>query len=231
MGSLTWETATCLFILASFQAQAASNAARTASALVPDGYVVTESIRGDLNKDGQADYVLLVKATDKSEVVVNKFGEKVDRNRRGLIIAFRNGDHYELAMKNLRCFSSENEDGGVYFPPELSISAKNGSLILHYGHGRYGYWKYNFRLQKKSGFELIGYDSSINRGPVVERFTSINLLSRRVLTKININKDDHGGDERFKETWSKISSPKSINLLDIADFDELSVERILGLTE
>ena len=37
---------------------------------------------------------------------------------------------------------SLNEDGGVYYPPELAVEIKIAELKFLYGHGRYGYWEY-----------------------------------------------------------------------------------------
>ncbi|MEL6924927.1 MAG: hypothetical protein AAFO94_12840, partial [Bacteroidota bacterium] len=144
---------------------------------IPAGYVVREKIYGDLNKDGEEDCILLIKGTDAANWVVNRFDEKVDRNRRGLVVLFKNKNAYQLAAENRDCFLSENEDGGVYFPPELSIETKNGNLLIHYGHGRYGTWQYLFRYQEDQ-FKLIGYDSSSNYGPIINTQTSINFLTQ-----------------------------------------------------
>lgn len=184
---------------------------------IPSGYVLVSSVEGDLNKDGVADKVLLIKATDKSRFELNEFGERVDRNRRGLVILFKKGDQYELALKNATCFSSENEDGGVYYAPELSLDIAKGNLYIHYAHGRYGYWKYTFRY-RNSDFYLIGYDSS-EGGAVVENETSINFLSKKKQVKVNTNENAQGGDEVFQETWTNITVNKLLKLLEIKDFD------------
>ena len=218
-----------LAALLCFNAHSENLSAPTLNSMVPKTHTVVETIKGDLNKDGQEDMVFLVKATDKAMVVPDHDGKRVDRNRRGLIIAFRVGDSYQIALKNLNCFSSENETGGVYFPPDLSLSIKGGNLLIHYGHGRYGYWAYNFRHQN-SEFELIGFDRSENHGPVVESFVSINFLSNKILKKVNTNQEAQGGDERFKESWSKIKKPKTIKLAAIENFDDLSVEQVLGIS-
>ena len=125
---------------------------------LPKGYVVFEKIYGDLNNDRIDDCVLIIKGTDTNQITIDEYLGRLDRNRRGIIILFNKNGHYELALKNYHCFSSENEDGGVYFPPELSFEIKNGNLSAHYAHGRYGYWKYTFRFQR-SDFDLIGYDN------------------------------------------------------------------------
>lgn len=134
--------------------------------LIPDGFTLFDVLSGDLNKDSKEDYVLIIKATGKENFVENSFGEIVDRNRRGIIIAFREGNGYKKVLENRSCFSSENEDGGVYFPPELYLNInKKNNLEIDYGHGRYGNWGYMFRYQNDA-FELIGFHSCSSRGPV-----------------------------------------------------------------
>ncbi len=193
------------------------------SDFLPNGYVVFEKVTGDLNKDGIDDCILIIKGTDKSKIVKDENHGESDRNRRGIIILFNKKDHYELALKNYDCFSSENEDGGVYFAPELSIEINKGNLYANYGHGRYGYWKYTFRFQN-SDFELIGYDQSDNHGPVVNSEISINFLSRKKLERLNTNESAEGGDEVFKETWKNINVNRLIKLSEIKDFDELDMK-------
>ena len=194
------------------------------SNFVPKGFVISEKINGDLNKDGIADCVLIIQGTDKKKIIKDENSEKVDRNRRGIIILFNKNNHYELATKNYDCFSSENEDGGVYFAPELSIDIVKGNLCIDYGHGRYGSCRYSFRF-RDSDFELIGYNSSDNSGPVVNRETSINFLSKRKKTKENTNQNaTEDGDEIFKETWAKIQVDKLVKLSEIKDFDKLDFD-------
>ena len=194
------------------------------SNFVPKGFVISERINGDLNKDGIADCVLIIQGTDKKKIITDENSEKVDRNRRGIIILFNKNHHYELATKNYDCFSSANEDGGVYFAPELSIDIIKGNLCIHYGHGRYGFCRYTFRFQD-SDFKLIGYDSSDDSGPVVNRETSINFLSKKKQIKENTNQNaTEEGDEIFKETWAKIQINKLVKLSDIKDFDKLDFD-------
>jgi hypothetical protein len=189
---------------------------------IPNGYKAYASYFGDLNNDGLKDCVLIIKKMDTSNIITNRYDKIVDRNRRGIIVLFKDKKEYIIADKNYDCFSSENEDGGIYFPPELEIQIKNNKLYIHYGHGRYGYWTYTFRFQN-SVFELIGYDSSSNRGPVTLTETSINFLTKKKLTKTNTNEDADGGDEIFTSTWDKIEIEKLIKLSEIKDFYELDM--------
>lgn len=192
---------------------------------LPKGYVVFKKINGDLDKDGIADCVLIIKGTDTSKFVIDEYRGQLDRNRRGIIVLFNKKGQYELAVGNYDCFSSENEDGGVYFPPELFVKIKNGNLYVHYGHGRYGYWIYTFRFQH-SDFELIGYDEGYRSSYISDYVTfdveSINFLTKKKVVRevIKVNAD---GKETYKETWKNVIVNKLIRLSEIEDFDNLDM--------
>ena len=200
---------------------------------IPEGYALykeegQEEITGDLNKDGLKDRVLIIKKTDKDGYGKNQFDKIVDKNRRGIIVLFNKGDYYELALKNYDCFSSENEDGGVYFPPDLWIEIKKGNLHINYAHGRYGGWGYTFRYQNRD-FELIGYEERYNRGPVPQEETSINFLTRKKLTRNNLNKDVYGDDyedDNFVDTWENINIKEFVRLSEIRDFDDIDEHKL-----
>jgi hypothetical protein len=190
------------------------------SDFIPKNYVPFDTIKGDFNKDGLEDCILIIKGTDKSKIIQDEYRGELDRNRRGIIALLNKNGGYELAVKNYDCFSSENEDGGVYYAPELYIEVKNGKLYVDYAHGRYGYWKYTFRYQN-SDFELIGYDASSNHGPVILTETSINFLTRKKIVNQNVNENTYDGDEIFEKTETKIARTKLLKLSEIKDFDEL----------
>ena len=190
-------------------------------AYIPTSYTVFEAIQGDLNKDGLQDVVLIVKATDPIQWITDEYRGKLDRNRRGVIVLLNTKGRYQKVVQNLSLFSSENEDGGVYFAPELVPSIEKGLLKLHYAHGRYGYWAYQFRLEGRD-MRLIGYDSSDNFGPYVNSETSVNFLTAKKLVRENLNKDSDS-DPKFKEIWSKVSVAP-LYLSKIQDIDDLSLE-------
>ena len=184
---------------------------------------IEDEIKGDLNKDGLEDIVLIIKGTDKNKIIKDDYRGQLDKNRRGIIVLFNKGGFYEIATKNYDCFSSENEDGGVYFAPELDPGIIKGNLYINYRHGRYGNWSYTFKYQN-GDFELIGYDSNSSRGPVPQYEESINFLTKKRLTRDNLNKDDNDDSEvKYKETWKKITIKKLIKLSEIKDFDELDM--------
>jgi hypothetical protein len=135
---------------------------------------------------------------------------------------FNKGGSYELAAKNYDCFSSANEDGGVYVAPQLSIEINKGNLYVQYAQGRYGYWENTFRFQK-SDFELIGYDKSDSHGPVIDSETSINFSTKMKQVKVNSNENADSEDEVFKTSSKKIQVDRLIKLSHIKDFDKLDM--------
>lgn len=196
-------------------------------AYIPKSYVLFEAVEGDLNKDGKADTALIIKGTDPKQWVDHEYRGKLDRNRRGIIILLNQGTknqqtQYTKYLQNLDCFSSENEEGGVYFAPELWVEIDKGILDIHYGHGRYGYWRYLFRLQDQD-MRLIGYDDSENHGPYTHRETSINFLTGRKVERKNINEEIDDRDPKFKETWQSFDL-EPIYISKIKDFDEIDFE-------
>lgn len=195
---------------------------RNASGFIPENYVLYEQHEADLNNDGIPDCVLLIKNTNPEHIVVNRFDKTVDRNRRGVIVLFQKNNKYQLIDKNIDCFYSENEDGGVYYAPQLSVKTDNGDIIFNYEHGRYGSWSYKFRLLDKS-YALIEYHSESTFGPVVNTETTINFLTKEKVVSKNINEDAEGNDEVFEDTTSTINIAQLIKLSEIKDFEELQL--------
>ena len=208
--------------------QAATQLATDPKAFIPQGYVVVEELTGDLNKDGRPDYVFMVKGTDPRRVIEHEYRGTLDRNRRGLVIVFNRAQGYELALTNPEVFASENEDGGVYFAPDLELAIKRGNLYATYSHGRYGNWTYNFRHQNND-FELIGFDVYSTRGPTVLSEISINFSTRKMLEKENIHQNEEELEPVFKDTWTNFSFPQLSRLSEIKDIEELNiVDKVKG---
>ena len=215
---------------------------------IPAGYELYERIKGDLNKDGTDDHVLMVRNTDAANILdcgtcyqgeaVSDREEcmycrdaemKIDRNPIGIIVVFTKDGHYELAAQNLSFFHVEPWQGGTYIPAEKpNVSIKNGNLFVEYGYRGSGQIhigkSYNFRWQN-SDFELIGYDFTEYYFGEVGYAISINFLSKRVLTR-----GEPGGSEQkpLKETWENFTIPKPIKLREITDIYNLRVEEVVG---
>lgn len=190
-------------------------------AFIPASFVLYDSISGDLNRDGLKDMVLIIKDTQEKNVVKNRFGEMVDRNRRGIVILFQTESGFKQVILNKRCFESENEDGGAYYPPELDASIDHNKLFITYNHGRYGSWRYTFRYQNND-FVLIGYDRTDRSGPIINSEISINFLTKKKKEVLNMKDNiEEGGEEEFKEFWSDIKDRELIRLSKINEFYDL----------
>ena len=212
-----------LLLVCSCTLQASAQQNQKPTDFLPKGYIVFEQMNGDLNKDGLNDIVLIIKATNKNKIIKDEAKKLLDRNRRGIIVLFKKKNGYELATKNLNCFSSENEDGGVYFAPELAVQIKKGNLYINYNHGRYGFWSYTFKYQN-ANFALIGYDNSDNQGPIVNSTTSINFLTKTKITKTNTNNNTaEAGEEIFTTSLKNIKVPMLLKLAAISNFTELDI--------
>ena len=188
---------------------------------VPKGYSLFQQYKGDLNKDGKPDVVLMIKGTEKSKWVDDECRGRLDRNRRGLIILFKRKNGYEQILRNDTCFSSENEDGGIADAPELELEISKNTLQIYFAHNRYGYWNYIFRYQNND-FELIGYYHNRCIRYVTYYNLDINFSTRTRVYEENLNADDAEKEERFKVTKSKIRRRKLIKLSEIADIDKLN---------
>mgnify|MGYP003332933586 CR=1 FL=1 len=188
---------------------------------IPKGFVLFDSFSGDLNKDEINDTVWIVKATDQTKIINDQYRGELDRNRRGIIIKLSNKSGSPKFIQNLDCFSSDKEDGGVYFPPDLSFELKNNLLFIKYDHGRYGNWQYIFRYQNDN-FKLIGYDLNEKRGPIITNKTSINFSTNKMLVSKNIT-PDNTKNPVFEEKMTEVNPKLIFNLKEIKDFDNLSI--------
>ncbi|MGY6522844.1 MAG: hypothetical protein ACXIUD_14010 [Mongoliitalea sp.] len=213
-----------LLLLLLTSAYAQVNPSEKPDEFLPKSFVVVEELRGDLTKDHLEDVVYIIQGTDEKLFVEDESRGTLNHNPRGIVIRIQKKGTYELALENYTCFPSDNEDGGVYYAPDLSFKIAKGNLYVIFDHGRYGSSKYTFRYQH-SDFELIGYDQSDNFGPVVAREISINFMTRKKLERENTFENKEGEDEIFKETWKTIKVDRLIKLSEIKDFRELDLER------
>jgi len=97
-------------------AHAADVNIKDAANLVPVGYKILQEVRGDLNNDDFEDCVLIIEG-------------KKDETRRGIIIAFNYGEHYEIALKNHNIFSYDKDEVAP-FVPMVEIAVKKGILNI-----------------------------------------------------------------------------------------------------
>ena len=187
-------------------------------ASLPNQTALYDAIKGDLNKDGIEDVAVVTQETFKEKFMPfsdgcdestkdDKWCQIVNKNRRGIVILLSNGDKYEAVVTKRDIFESPNEDGGVYYPPELAVEIKNSELKFLYGHGRYGYWEYVFVLDGKD-FKLVRYFSSDNNGPVPEYIVQMDFINHRLEKSANLL---YQGNEEYKRYEECIEKYRSLN--------------------
>ena len=130
------------------------------------------------------------------------------------MILLSNGDKYESVVTKKDIFESPNEDGGVYFPPELAVEIKNSELKFFYSYGKYRYWEYVFALDGKD-FKLVRYFSSDNNGPVPEYIVLMDFINHRLDKSANLL---YHGNEEYKRYEECIEKYKS--LYDVQEEDD-----------
>lgn len=197
---------------------------------VEAGWHIIAEAKGDLNKDGVQDYILVVEADDESLHTVTKtrftteppywsqgdkeqwesqaaqrkfmvfFGQKSSR----INLVFSNGDWIDRV-----------DFGGWYGDPFNRLWIDNGSILIStYGQAPYGYTTtIRIRFQEDK-WRIIGYtDMDIVKIPMKITHFDRNLLTHKV--KIKLYEDG----EFIKEYWDEIANHNPIYLANEADLN------------
>jgi hypothetical protein len=151
---------------------------------IPRGWVLIDSVSGDLNKDGFADKVFII---DSDEEQYNK-GRFL--NMRTLVVVFYDttAKHFNLIEQTSNLFSSLTDTPNLFYEV---MEINKGVLTITYMHaGSYPtIYDYKFRYQN-NGFYLIGADKKYARPSDYENY-SFNFLSKKwSLTTGNDNSDE-----------------------------------------
>ncbi len=179
---------------------------------VPKGWRLELSRKGDLNKDGKLDHVLVLRCNDPKNIVKNDgLGvDKFDTNPRLLAIVFakKNGG-YERVLSN-KTLIPRNDNPSMEDPLDSvaanGIEIKNGTLHVTLGiffsAGSWAMGSKDFTFRWQGGaFRLIGFDENfVQRNSGATNKTSINYLTgRKRLTTGSIENDAE------KTAWRKTS--------------------------
>ncbi|HTG56948.1 MAG TPA: hypothetical protein VL943_11805 [Niabella sp.] len=203
---------------------------------IPKGWVLDTALSGDLNKDQQADMVLVLRNTDPANFKKNNdLGvDQLDLNPRRLLILFKKGTGYtkELASdvflpsindEESTCLEDPFSEGGI------AISKGLLKIRLHYwlscGSWYVTDYDYTFRYQNKK-FELIGLDvSSFHRASGESSITSYNFSTRKKQTITGMN-DFEETTVKPVEKWTKIINTRIWDLGKMTG--ETAVEEIVN---
>lgn len=203
---------------------------------IPAGWVLDTALRGDLNKDQQADVVLVLRNTDTANFKKNDgLGmDQLDLNPRRLLILFKTGTGYTRELATDVFLPSANSDENPcledpLYEGGLEISKGILKIRLHYwlscGSWYVTDYNYTFRYQNKK-FELIGLDvSSFHRASGESSVTSYNFSTRKKQTITGMNEFAET-EVKPVEKWEKI---KNFRLLHLAEMNgETAMEEIVN---
>ena len=131
---------------------------------VPKGWKIVDETKGDLNKDGKADLVLIIQSTDPKKIEKDEYFT-VDSNPRTLLILFAKGEAgcYELNTES-KTFILPHTDMNME-DPYSEMVIKNGALRIKFVEfANAGTWEagsstYVWRFQE-GDFKLIGASST-----------------------------------------------------------------------
>ena len=177
---------------------------------VPHGWTIIDSAKGDLNKDGIADNVIILQHKDKITLI--KFKDTIITQPRILLILFKRLSDNYLHLEERSDSFILSPESSIMDDPYQGIRIENGILKmdfhLFYNIGNWFTTKstYKFRFDKKR-FVLIGTELlKINRETLdYEKYSFNFIINKQIYTKGN---EDNG----TKKTMLKqilISKPKT----------------------
>jgi hypothetical protein len=191
-------------------------------AFVPKGWKLEAQQKGDLNKDGVDDLLILLRMDEAKNIIKNEgFGPNLfDTNPRILAVAFgARAKPYRLALESHTLITRPT------VPTLEDILTENGGITIENGTlkvalnvfqsaGSWSTWLSTFRFRHgKRGFELIGFERRTlqrNSGEVSE--VSINYLTGKASIGTGTIEDD-----KLNVKWRKLRKQRLILIDEIAD--------------
>jgi hypothetical protein len=195
----------------------------SAEAFVPKGWKLEAEHKGDFNKDGSDDLLILLRMNDPKNVIEHDaLGQNpFDTNPRILAVALAGPENkpYRLALQNQKLIARPDIPAADDLLSELggiAVERDTFTVALHQfmsaGSWSSGLTTYRFRHGKR-GFELIGYESStLIRNSGEDTKVSINYLTGKVKISTGTMQDDE-----VKVEWRKLKKKRLLLIDEIGD--------------
>ena len=202
--------------------------AATPQGFVPPGWHMEEQGSQDLNGDGSPDLVMVLRDTDKKNVVVIPPNDAchglldaapVDTNPDLLVVAFADpgGKGYHRVLQNATLIPRDaNWEGDFNFE---GVTVRHGSFSVRFNSLTDSdiNFIYTFRFQHDR-FELIGYDEAVKRISGEVDDISANLSTGRVKSSTGSDSGD-----KLTDSWTTLKAPKTPSIKEIGEADNYTL--------
>lgn len=181
---------------------------KTSSDFIPDGWMLRDSVSGDLNKDKHKDMVIVLQHKDSITLISQdgSFADTVRTQPRILLILFRDTMNNKFVLIEQSNSFILNHDNPMMDDPYQSVKISKGILEIDFQlFYNMGSWittttSYKFRYQNND-FELIGADNNMfNRASMNYEDYSYNFLTK----KWSYTKGEDDSKQKPKIEWNTI---------------------------
>lgn len=162
----------------------------TVADFVPKGWRIEFQPKGDLDKDGRDDVVLVLRMDEPANIVVNEGlgASEFDTNPRLLAVLLAQGAGYRLAVQDHALIPRpDNPVMDDYLNGDDAVTVRRGAFTVQlHSWASAGSWytgSTTFTFRQQDGcFRLIGYDSSgLHRGSGQTSNISMNLATGKAV--------------------------------------------------
>lgn len=158
---------------------------KIADIAIPAGFKKLMEVKGDLDKDGIAELVVVFDTPKKVEL----------GTERQLWIYKQNGSAWKLWHKSIGPVLS-SEHGGMMGDPFLSVAIEHGCIVVNHFGGDADKWQYTHRYRyQNNNWYLIGAHIIWGRQCLQLCVYDYNLSTGKIKASINTQKCDDNGKE------------------------------------
>jgi len=172
---------------------------------IPVNYTIVDSVKGDLNKDGIEELVIVYNTEKEKEDTF----ESVPRE---LIIYKKIKDNW-MVWKKSKSAVYGSRDGGMMGDPFGEIEIKNGILLVSQNGGSSWKWGHTDKYRyQNGGFYLIGYSSTY--GKPCEYWTEIdfNLSTGKMVIKKEYDSCENEEEQKIYKSENETIYKKGLKI-------------------